>query len=99
MLLSSTPLHRGGVLVLSPRHDPSPKANHQVEGALLLDVALLKSALIPEHLPSKVQSVLIWGNALPDSDNLLQRCNGGGGAIHLDGDGLVQEGLHEDLHS
>jgi hypothetical protein len=75
----------------------SPKTEHQVEGALLLDVVISKRAPILELLAGKDEPLLVRGNALLVLDLGLDVVNGVG-RLHLEGDGLAGEGLNEDLH-
>ena len=70
---------------------------HQVEGALLLDVVVGEGPPILELLPSKDQPLLIRGNPLLVLDlglDILNRVRW----LDLQGDGLARQGLHEDLH-
>jgi len=68
-----------------------------VEGALLLDVVVRKSAAILQLLASEDKPLLVRGDALLVLDLCLDVVNGVGG-LHLEGDGLAGEGLHKDLH-
>ena len=70
---------------------------HQVEGALLLDVVVGEGPAVLELLPSKDQPLLIRGNPLLVLDLRLHILNGVG-RLHLQGDGLARQGLHKDLH-
>jgi len=75
----------------------SPEPEHQVEGGLLLDVVVCKSATILELLSSKDEPLLIRGDAFLVLDLSLDIVNGVRG-LNLEGDGLASEGLNEDLH-
>jgi len=76
---------------------PAPQAEHQVECALLLNVVVRKGAAILQLLASEDEPLLVWGDALLVLDLGLHVVNGVR-ALHLKGDGLASEGLHEDLH-
>jgi len=76
---------------------PTSQAEHQVERALLLDVVVCKGAAVLQLLAGEDQSLLVWGDALLVLDLGLHVVNGVR-ALHLKGDGLASEGLHEDLH-
>ena len=69
-----------------------------MEGALLLDIVVGKGAPILQLLASEDQTLLVRGNALLVLDLGLDIVNGVRG-LHLKGDGLAGEGLHEDLHA
>ena len=43
---------------------PTTQPEHQVEGALLLDVVVGEGSPILELLPSKDQPLLVWGDSL-----------------------------------
>ena len=75
----------------------TPQSEDQVEGRLLLDVVVRKSSSIFQLLSSKDQPLLVWGNALLVLDLGLHILDGVGG-LHLQGDGLTRQGLHEYLH-
>jgi len=75
----------------------SPQAEHQVEGALLLDVVVGKGTPILELLASEDEPLLVWGNALLVLDLGLDIVDSVGG-LHLEGDGLASKGLNKDLH-
>ncbi len=66
----------------------SAKAEHQVQGRLLLDVVVGESAAILELLASKDQALLIGGDALLVLDLALDHVDGVG-ALDLEGDGLA----------
>ncbi len=69
-----------------------------MEGALFLDIVIRKSSAIFQLLSGEDQPLLIWGNALLILDLGLDILDGVGG-LHLQGDGLAGQGLHEDLHT
>ena len=68
-----------------------------MEGRLLLDVVVRKGAAILQLLAGEDQALLVRGDALLVLDLGLHIVDGVGG-LHLKGDGLAREGLHEDLH-
>merc|ERR1719350_801460 len=76
----------------------SPEPQHQVKGALLLDVVVRKSSTILKLLASKDQPLLVWGNSLLVLDLGLDILNGVRW-LNLQGDGLASEGLDKDLHT
>ena len=69
-----------------------------MEGALLLDVVVGESASILKLFAGKDQPLLVWGNTLLVLDLGLDILNGVR-RLHLQGDGLASESLHEDLHA
>ena len=69
-----------------------------MEGGLLLDVVVGESAAILELLSGEDESLLVGRDALLVLDLGLHVVNGVR-ALHIEGDGLSSEGLHEDLHS
>ena len=75
----------------------TPKTKDQVQGRLLLDVVIRKSAAIFQLLASKDEPLLVRGNAFLILDLGLHILDGVTG-LHLQGDGLAGQGLHEDLH-
>merc|ERR1711936_1419334 len=64
----------------------SPQSEHQVEGALLLDVVVGKCASILQLFAGKDQPLLVWGNALLVLDLGLDILDGVR-RLHLQGDG------------
>merc|ERR1711997_796350 len=54
----------------------SPESEHEMEGALLLDVVVGKSSSVLELLASEDQSLLIWGNSFLVLDLGLDVLNG-----------------------
>jgi hypothetical protein len=60
----------------------------------LLDVVVAQGAAILELLASEDQSLLVRGNTLLVLDLGLDVVDGVGG-LHLEGDGLARQGLHE----
>jgi hypothetical protein len=74
------------------------ETEHQVEGGLLLDVVVSKCASILELLASKDKPLLVRGDALLVLDLGLDIVDGVG-RLHLKGDSLASQGLHEDLHA
>ena len=59
---------------------------------------ILKCATILELLASEDQTLLVWRDALLILDFGLDVVNGIAG-LHIQGDGLAGQGLHEYLHS
>ena len=76
----------------------TPETEDQVQGGLFLDVVIRKSAAIFQLLASKDESLLVGGDALFILDLGLDVLDGVTG-LHLEGDGLAGQGLHEDLHA
>lgn len=58
-----------------------------MKGRLLLDVVIRERSAIFQLLPSKNQTLLIWGNALLVLDFALDVIDGVG-RLNLEGDGL-----------
>jgi hypothetical protein len=75
----------------------SPETEHQVKGALLLDVVVSKRAPVLKLLAGEDEPLLVRRDALLVLDLGLDVVNGVG-RLHLEGDGLAGEGLNEDLH-
>ena len=69
-----------------------------MQGRLLLDVVIGKSASILELLSGEDQSLLIGWNTLLILDLGLDIVNGIG-RLDLKGDGLARQGFDEDLHA
>ena len=69
-----------------------------MEGGLLLDVVIRKSAAVLELLAGEDEALLVGRNTLLVLDLGLDVVDGVGG-LNLEGDGLAGEGLHEDLHT
>ena len=86
-----------GVLLLLALLASATQTEHQVEGALLLDVVVRKSAAVLELLAGEDQTLLIRGNAFLVLDLGLDVFDGVG-RLDIEGDGLTREGLHENLH-
>ncbi|DAA20732.1 TPA: Os05g0242100-like [Bos taurus] len=76
---------------------PTSEAEDQVQSGLLLDVVVRQGAPIFQLFPGKDQPLLVWGDALFVLDLGLDVLDGVTG-LHLQGDGLAGQGLHEDLH-
>jgi len=76
----------------------SSEPKHEMEGALLLDVVIAESTAVLELLASEDQPLLVWGDSLLILDLGLDVLDGVRG-LHLQGDGLPGQGLHEDLHT
>jgi hypothetical protein len=90
-------------VVLSGEHlegglnDTTTKAEHEVEGALLLDVVVGEGAAVLELLAGEDQALLVRRNALLILNLLLDIVNCVR-RFDLKGDGLACEGLDENLH-
>merc|ERR1711990_145 len=76
----------------------SPESEHEMEGALLLDVVVGEGSSILQLLASEDQPLLIWGDSLLVLDLSLDVLNGVG-RLDLEGDSLASQGLDEDLHT
>merc|ERR1719209_901862 len=87
----------GGVVLLLPLLSTSPQPEDKVEGRLLLDVVVGQSPAILQLLASEDQPLLVRGDPLLVLDLCLHILDGVR-RLHLEGDGLAREGLHEDLH-
>merc|ERR1719195_2391643 len=74
------------------------EAEDKVEGGLLLDVIVRKSASILKLFSSEDQTLLIGRDSFFVLDLGLHIGNGVRG-LHIQGDGLARQGLHEDLHA
>ena len=68
-----------------------------MEGGLLLDVVVSKSAAVLKLLAGEDQTLLIRGDALLILDLLLDVVDGVT-RLNLEGDGLASQSLNEDLH-
>merc|ERR1711907_136198 len=77
--------------------DASPKAEHQVERALPLDVVVRERASVLELLSRENETLLIRRNAFLVLDLRLDVLDGVR-RLDLEGDGLTREGLDENLH-
>ena len=69
-----------------------------MEGTLLLNVVVGERSAVFQLLASEDQPLLVRWDSLLVLDlglNVLYRV----GWLHLEGDGLASQGLHEDLHS
>merc|ERR1719393_114823 len=87
----------GGVVLLLPLFGTSPQPEDKVKSRLLLDVVVGQSPTILQLLASEDQPLLVRRDSLLVLDlglDILDRVRG----LHLKGDGLAREGLHEDLH-
>ena len=74
------------------------QTQHQVESGLLLDVVVSQGAAILQLLAGKDQALLVRWNALLVLDLALHVLDGVGG-LHLQGDGLASQGLHQKSRS
>merc|ERR1719431_1722856 len=70
---------------------------HEGEGALLLDVVVGEGSAVLQLLAGEDEPLLVRGDALLVLDLGLDVLYGVRG-LHLEGDGLAGESLHEDLH-
>merc|ERR1719393_862279 len=87
----------GGVVLLLPLFGTYPQPEDKVKSRLLLDVVVGQSLTILQLLASEDQPLLVRGDSLLVLDlglDILDRVRG----LHLKGDGLAREGLHENLH-
>ena len=73
------------------------ESQYEMQGRLLLDVVVREGTTIFELLSSKDQSLLIWRDALLILDLGLHVFDGVSW-LHVQGDGLSGECLHENLH-
>ena len=85
------------VHLLLPLFATTTKAQHQVQGALLLDVVVAQGAAILQLLAREDKALLIRGDALLVLDLLLHVLDSVAG-LHVQGDSLTCQGLNEDLH-
>ncbi len=78
-------------------HGATPKAEHQMQGRLLLNVVIREGAPVLELFAGEDQPLLLRRNTLLVLDLCLDILDG---VIRLDlqSDGLSRESLHEDLH-
>ena len=74
----------------------STETENQVKSGLLLDVVVGQSATILELLSGKDKTLLIGGDSFLVLDLGLDVVDGVG-RLHLEGDRLAGEGLHENL--
>ena len=79
------------------RSATSTKSQHQVQGALLLDIVVGQSSAILELLSGKNKTLLVGWDTLLVLNLSLHVLNSIG-ALDLQGDGLTSQGLDEDLH-
>merc|ERR1719186_1054148 len=76
----------------------TPEPEDEVECRFLLDVVVGQSSAVFQLLPSKDEPLLVWRNPLLILDlrlNVLNRVR----RLHLKGDRLASQSLHEDLHT
>uniref|UniRef100_A0A453IGN4 Uncharacterized protein n=1 Tax=Aegilops tauschii subsp. strangulata TaxID=200361 RepID=A0A453IGN4_AEGTS len=73
------------------------EAQHQVQRGLLLDVVVGQGAAIIQLLPREDEALLVRRDAFLVLDLGLDVVDGVA-ALHLEGDGLPRQRLHEDLH-
>ena len=79
-------------------HAAAAQAQHQVQRGLLLDVVVRQRAPVLQLLARENQALLVRGDALLVLDLRLHPLDGVRG-LHVEGDGLPRERLHEDLHA
>merc|ERR1719397_1007214 len=87
----------GGVVLLLPLLGTSSQPEDEMEGGLLLNVVVGQSPAIFQLLADKDQPLLVRRDSLLVLDLGLHILDGVR-RLHLEGDGLAREGLHEDLH-
>ena len=87
----------GGVHLLLALLGTTAQAEHEVQGGLLLDVVVGKSAAVLELLAGEDQALLVGRDALLVLDLGFDIVDGVA-RLHLEGDSLAREGLDEDLH-
>ncbi|KAM0826488.1 hypothetical protein ACQ4PT_068836 [Festuca glaucescens] len=93
------PDDQGTAAAPTPRHLlTTTEPEHQVKGRLLLDVVVSKGPAVLQLLAGKDEALLVWRDALLILDLGLDVVDGVR-RLHLKGDGLVSEGLDEDLHA
>uniref|UniRef100_A0A453IGJ0 Uncharacterized protein n=1 Tax=Aegilops tauschii subsp. strangulata TaxID=200361 RepID=A0A453IGJ0_AEGTS len=73
------------------------EAKHEVERGLLLDVVVGEGAAVVQLLPREDEALLVRRDAFLVLDLCLDGVDGVA-ALHLEGDGLPRQRLHEDLH-
>merc|ERR550537_1162353 len=78
--------------------EATPKAKHQVQRRLLLDVVVRQSPAILKLLACEDEPLLVWRDAFLVLDLGLHVVNGVRG-LHVKRDRLAREGLDEDLHA
>ena len=78
--------------------EATAETEHEVEGALLLNVVIRKSAAVLELLASEDETLLVRGDTLLVL-NLRLDVVDGIGRLNLKGDSLTSQGLDEDLHA
>ena len=86
------------VIGLLDHSEATTETEHQVEGRLLLDVVVRKSAAVLKLLAGEDEALLIGMDAFLVLDLGLDVIDGIGG-LDLKGNGLASEGLHENLHT
>jgi len=86
-----------GVHLLLALLSTTTEAQDQMESALLLDVVVAQGATILQLLAGEDETLLIRRDTFLILDLLLDSLDGVR-ALHLEGDGLAREGLHENLH-
>lgn len=70
----------------------------EMQGALLLDIVIRKSAAVLQLLTSEDQTLLVWRDTLLVLDLRLDVVDGVG-RLDFEGDGLAGQSLDEDLHA
>merc|ERR1712025_838539 len=87
----------GGVVLLLPFLCTTPQSEHQMKGALLLNVVVRESATILQLFSGKNHPLLVRGDPLLVLDLCLHILDGVA-RFHLEGDCLAREGFDKDLH-
>jgi hypothetical protein len=76
----------------------SSESENEMEGWLLLDVVVWQGSSVFQLLSGENESLLIGRDAFLVLNLGLDVFNGVTG-LHIEGDGLASQGLHEDLHT
>jgi hypothetical protein len=87
----------GGVILLLAFLGTTAKAQHQMQGRLLLDVVVAQCTTIFQLLAGEDQALLIWGNAffiLNLSFDIFDSIRW----LNLEGNGFTRQCFDEDLH-
>jgi hypothetical protein len=90
-------LLRGSVHLLLALLAATTETQHEMQSGLLLDVVVGERTAVFELLAGEDQALLVRGNSLLVLDLGFDIVDGVG-RLHLKGDSLPREGLHENLH-